>query len=239
MSERGQSVPPDVDLVDAPYLDDAERAESEWLRARERDPHAPAPSPQIPRDHARLEHVLGNLAVEATDESWHDEVLKLAAASTATAPRRWWQWPAFRWGAIAATTAAAAVVVLLLLRPRTTAPDRELELEIRRGSVVRGDTREAAVGDHLIIRTRPRGASELRVYRADGPLVARCPGGPACTNSAADLYAIDLVLSAPVRYEVILVVGANAAPPESTLDDFVNAAVAAKARIEQYPIDVR
>src|SRR5262245_3938850 len=86
MSERKRSADPEADdLAEAPFLDELERAESAWLRARESDPHAPAPSLKIASEYAELEDLLGRLPSAPADESWHDEVLRAASASTPSA----------------------------------------------------------------------------------------------------------------------------------------------------------
>jgi hypothetical protein len=74
------------DLVDAPFIDDDERAESEWLLARDHDPAAQAPSSMLASDYAELEGLLGNLPAGVADESWHEDVLR-AAVSSAPASR--------------------------------------------------------------------------------------------------------------------------------------------------------
>jgi hypothetical protein len=233
MKPRGSSP---EDLAVAPFIDDAERAESEWLIARENDPGAPAPSSKIASDHAEIHDLLGSLPLGSSDESWHDDVLKLASVSVSVTPLR--RRPLLRWTGGALLAAAAAVVVVVSLRPRPPAP--ELEVAIHHGDPSRSDSRDAAVSDRLIVRARPRGASELRVYRADGPLVARCPDGPRCTTPAQGEYAIDITLDAPVQYHVILVVGTVAPLPEGTMDTYIDAARTANARIVTYqPIDVR
>lgn len=222
------------DLADAPFLDDAERAESEWLLARENDPGAPAPTSMLVREHAELESLLGTLPPGSTDESWHDEVLRLASSST-TPLRPRARRPAYRW-AMAGTLVAVAAVAVLMLRPRPRAD--ELEVAIRHGDHVRGDSSEAVVGDHLIIRARPGGPSDLRVYRGNGTLVARCPDGPGCITPVRGEHAIEITFDAPVQYYVILVVGRTDLPA-ATMDAYLDAARAANVRIVTYePIDV-
>jgi len=223
------------DLADAPFIDDAERAESAWLLAREHDPNAPAPSSKIASDYAELEDLLGNLPSGPADESWQDEVLRTAAAS-ASPPRPWRRRAIARWTTGEALVAAAAVAVLLLRpRPRTD----ELEIAIRHTSATRGDSQEAVVGDRLVVRARPHGAGDLRVFRSGGTLVARCPDGPGCSASAHGEYTIEITLDAPVRYQVILVVGMVNASPGGTMDAYLDAAREANARILMHqPIDV-
>jgi hypothetical protein len=234
MSESKRPTP---DLVDAPFIDDEERAEAAWLLARDSDPSTPAPSRELARDHAELEDLLGNLPAGASVESWHDEVLRLATSSAAPSrpPRRR---RAYRWAIAGALVAAAAVAAVVLIpRPRPRAGG--LEVAIRPGDPARGDSTEAVVGDHVVIRARPRGTGDLRVYRADGVLVARCPDGPGCITAAHGEHAIDVRLDAPVQYHVILVDGLTGDLPGQTMDAYLDAARAANARIVTYPpIDV-
>ncbi len=249
-SERDPGAEAD-DLAGLPSDDDAvERAESAWLLAREHDPGAPAPSPAIAREYAELEDLLGDLPPGSSDESWQEEVSRLAMASAAPAPpprrRRVYRW------ALAGTLAAAAAVaavVLLFPRPDPRAPAGELEVVIHTGDAVRGDvgrlhwrgdglggdSTEAAVGDRLIVRARPRARGELRVYRAGGTLVARCPGGPGCTVSGDGGHSIEVRLEAPVPHHVILVVGMTGDLPGATMEAYLDAARAANARIVIHP----
>jgi hypothetical protein len=227
-------LPDTGDLSEVPYVDDAERAESEWLLARERDPAARAPSAKIANDYAELEDLLGDLPASRGDDGWQDSVLRAAAAATPLrAPRR----SAVRWVAGGALVAAAAVIAFRVI---PGAPRAELEVAIRRDAGTRGDGAVASVGDHLVVTARPREPSDLRVYRDDGILVARCPSGPACTVSSGGDYTIDVRLDAPVPHHVVLVIGATAPLPDGTLDAYVNAARGANARIVVYPsINVR
>jgi hypothetical protein len=77
------------DFVDAPFIDDDERAESEWLLARDNDPDARAPSSEIASDYAEIEDLLGNLPTGIADEVWHDEVLRAAIASAPSPGDNW------------------------------------------------------------------------------------------------------------------------------------------------------
>lgn len=218
----------DGDDDPGPFEDGAERAEHEWLLAREADPGAAPPSPQIASEYAEIEKLLGELPAGARDDSWHDDVVKPQAT-----PLAWWRRKTARWtmaGAVAAT-AAAAGAILLLRDPR------ELDVAIRSGGNVRGKG-EASVGDQLVITARPAGPGDLRVYRADGALVARCPGSTECTIRTGE-YSITVTLGAPVQYHVILVVGAPGAAADAGLDAFLDAARAANAHIVRHrPIDV-
>lgn len=239
MSERERSASATAgDLVDAPFIDDAERAESDWLIARESDQGTRPPSAKIASDHAEIDDLLGNLPLGPSDESWHDDVLRLASASV-TPLRPWWRKPVVRWATGGTLVAAAAAMAMVVLRPRPPVPRGELEVAIHHGDPARGDSREAVVGDRLVVKAHPGDASELRVYRADGPLVARCPNGPRCSIPAQGEHVIDVTLDAPVQYHVILVVGVRDPLPDGTMDTYLDAARAANARIVMHrPIDV-
>jgi hypothetical protein len=219
------------DPAEAPSLPDAMRAESEWLLARETDPSAPAPSPEIAADYAELEALLGSLPSGCTGERWQEEVLRAASALPS---RPWWRTPVFKWVTTGALATAASVVVWRLL-PRT--PD--LEVRFRHTSTTRSTPGEHVIGDHLVITARPREAGDLRVYRSDGALVGRCPHGPGCKAGAHGVQTIDITLDAPVQYQVILVDGVSDAPPDGSIDAYLAAARAANARVIIYqPIDV-
>lgn len=242
MSEGKRSIAPDADdLVHAPFLDEAERSEFEWLLARESNPSAPAPSGKIAGDYAELEELLATLPARSSDDSWQQDVLR-ATRTSAPPPAPWWRRGLARWTLRSTVVAAAAALVLLFFLPP---PPRELEVEI----VHRDDKRSqvdpkrgndsVVLGDHLVVVARPDGAADLRVYRsdgklADGTLVARCPDGPSCRTSTHGKYIIDVELDAPVEYRVILVVGMSDATVTAK-DAFVDAARAANARIITYP----
>jgi hypothetical protein len=231
MSTRKRSAAPeDDDLADVPFIDDAERAESEWLLARENDPSAPAPSSKIESDYAEIEDLLATLPSGISDESWHDEVLRVVSSS-ALPSRPWWRSTTFRWAMGGAFVAAAAIAVWVVI-PR---PPAELEVATRQVSAARSDPEEVVVGDHLVVTARPRGAGDLRVYRSDGILVARCPHGPVCRTLPHGEYTIELTLDAPAQYQVILVVGMGDAALNGTMEAYLDAAHAANARIVRHP----
>lgn len=237
MSRRAQTPAPEAeDLANAPYLDDAERAESEWLLVRDSAASAPPPAQRIAKDYEHLEDLLGSLPAGSPDERWHDEVLK-AASSLATSQRAPRRRAVFKWafgGALLATASFAAI--LLLLRPA------ELEVSIQHGNEAR-DAGETVVGDRLMVEARPKGgAGDLRVFQANGTPVAKCPDGPGCRVSSRGHYVIDLTLEKPVQYQVILVVGDGAAVsrlPDGAMSEYLKAANAADVRIVMYrPINV-
>jgi hypothetical protein len=237
MSPRARSPVAEAgDLVDAPFIDDAERAESEWLLARERDPGARAPSESIAQEYEHLENMLGTLPAGPSDERWHDDVLR-AASSWATSARPGRRRRLFTWALGSGLAAAATLaVILLVLRPS------ELEVAIRHGTQARGAD-EAVVGDRMTVEARPQGGlGDLRVFQANGIPVAKCPNGPGCRFVSGGHYVIDLTLDKPVQYQVILVVGDGAALsklPDGAMSGYLTAAGAANLRITVYrTIDV-
>jgi hypothetical protein len=243
MSDRKRGVPTDSDdLGKAPFLDEAERTEFEWLLARDSDPDAPAPSSAIARNYAELEELLATLPSQVSDDRWQQEVMQAASKST-PALAAWSYRRMVRWTSGVAVAVAAAAA--LALWPCGTASPRELEVAIvhadqRRSDVdpKRGDG-SAVLGDHLVVTARTSGLTDLRVYRSDGKLVARCPDGPGCRTPLQGEYTIDVELDAPVEYRVILAVGMSDATVTEK-DAYLEAARVAKARVVTYPpISVR
>jgi hypothetical protein len=230
MSPRRRTPPGELDrVVEAPFIDDAERAEFEWLLERERSPEAPAPSPEIASEYARLDDLLARMPTALAHPDWQDEVLAKAAALDVP----WWRRPKLRWplGGAGVVMAAAAAVWLLV-------PSPELEIAFAQTGHSRG-VGEVAVGDHLVITARPPDGGDLRVFATHGAPVARCPSGPGCTISARGTYRLDVMLDAPGTYHVVLAVGFHGAPAEEILDGYVDAATAGGARVVQRAIVVR
>lgn len=253
MTTRKRGAAPEADdLADVPFLDDAERDESAWLLARERDPGAPAPALNIASEYGEIEDLLSNLPAGSLDERWQDEVLR-AASPSAPPSRPWWRRAAFRWAMGGTFVTAAAIAVLVLI---SRAPTPELDVAILDADPARGRSREvvvgdqtrsasekAAVGSRLVVTARPRGAGDLRVFRreaTDGTLVAGCPHGPKCVAPAQGEYTIEITLDAPGEYQVILVVGMSNALPSGTMNAYLKAASDASVRIVMSrPIEVR
>jgi hypothetical protein len=237
-STSDRSEPVDDDLV-APPADEDERAEAEWLLARERDPAAPPPSPEIAREYAELEDLLANLPMGARDQSWHAEVLR-AAASTSPATRLpWWRRTTRTW-TIAAAVASAAIIVGVVVLPRD--PDRpreELAVRVIQVALARSGPADVVPGDRAVVTANPSGAlADLRIYRRNGTLVARCPpAGPLCRSSPDGGYTIELTLDEIGTYEAVLVLGmANAPEP---VDQLLRAVDAGHARITRKTIEVK
>lgn len=255
MSEGKRTAQADVeDLERAPFLDEEERAEAAWLLARDKDPAAPPPAPALQREYAVLEDLLGRLPAPAETGDWQQEVLRRAKAASAPAAhvatpaaepqanpsappappgsgavlpfRRRATW----WAASAALVAAAAVLAIVLAFPRPAPPSGELTIELRRGDLVRGDPKEAAVGDVLVIRGRAE-AGDLRVFRADGALVGRCPDGPGCTMDASGERSLEIKLDQPTEYRVILVTGTSEILPGMARSEYLEAVHAQRGAI--------
>jgi hypothetical protein len=222
--------------VDQPASDASERAEAEWLLARETNPAAPAPSPQAASEYVELEHMLATLPDPRSDHSWHDEVLKKALASpdevkggmlrpTPAARRAWWKRSATRWGGGAAAAAAAAAIVVVGLRAekRTTGENSEVAVDVSYEGGVRGDSERLS----SIIARGPKG--ELRVFRkasltATGYLVARCvPSEVRCKEKGNELV-LSISLEEPGHYYVVSADRAVTGADDATLEEFQQAA---------------
>lgn len=213
---------------DQPVAHDVDQAELEWLLVREEDPGAPAPFPELAADYAELEALLGSLSSGPSGDSWHHEVLRAVSAPA----RPWWRTARFRW---VLGGAAAAAAVVWMLRPGPPV----LEVAVHHRGTTRGSPNEASVGDRLVVTARPREVGDLRVYRSDGVLIARCPHGPGCSRGSHGAQTIEVTLDAPVLYRVILVDGASPASPDGSMDGYLEAARAAHARITQHkPVEV-
>jgi hypothetical protein len=141
----------------------------------------------------------------------------------------------------AAVALAAAVVLAFALRPRPAPPSPELALavEVTRGSEpMRGDM--ARLGDRLAVSVRAGAAArlEVRVYRDDRELVARCTTEPPCRRTATGVAA-EVVLGNPGRYQVLVVDGRPPPDPPGGLDrDASQAAQAGGAVLISAPIEV-
>ncbi|HVV82334.1 MAG TPA: hypothetical protein VHE35_04615 [Kofleriaceae bacterium] len=225
----------DPDELLAP-ADDEERAEGDWLLARDADPAAAPPSPELAREHEQLAELLATLPVGQDDDRWKDELLAAAHADDAkrAPPPRRHRWPQLVAGA--GVIAAGAIVLIVVTWPKPAVT--ELDVRAERDHRVRGGVDEVAVGDHLIVRARPAADGELRVYEGDHHLLLRCPGAPGCA-AGAHRWKVDLVVTAPVVHHIVLAAGAVPAAADAGFGDYVKAAHDAGVRIRiQPPIDV-
>ncbi len=236
------------EAFDADSADADERAEAAWLLARERDPEAPPPSPELARQHEELEHLFETMPVGPPDSSWHDSVLQQLAARSAEratadakpatandnspparsaeptkpapAPRPWHRRSSSVGTMIGTFAAVAAVAVAAVwMRPAT---DEGLQLAFTQVDAVRSGGDAHNIGERLTVKA-PDGI--LRVYRNDaakGLEIAHCPGGPGCTVASDGALTLVLPLEAQGEHHVLWIRDAKAgAVPASgaTLDD--------------------
>lgn len=161
-------------------LDDDER----WLQAREEGSPLPPLSRERVAAYEALTEMVRSRARIAPPPSARDE-LRAALDRDELAARRQAR---RRWATYAASAVVAAAVVLIVLW-RRPAPDEFMVVRIE-GAEVRGTSRGSAAGDHysasvgerLVVDARHPELKELRVYRDDHDLVARCPGDPGCAG---------------------------------------------------------
>lgn len=261
------SEPKDPASDGAAPVDEDARAEAEWLLAKESSPDAAAPSAELAKQHQELSHLLATLPAGKSDERRHAAVLERVAAaraaknpakgtkavtastpspssspSASTAPRAWWRRPAVQWSLGGAMAAAAAVALWLNLGPKRPAEPSEIHLAVYHQGAVRSSPDEIAVGDRLIVKAKPRGRGEVRVFRSDGTEVGRCPGSPTCTTGADGALTLEVSLDSPLQYRAIFVIGvepAALAPPGAAMNAYLEAARAADAELVlPQPIDV-
>jgi hypothetical protein len=220
----------------SPPADEAERAEIAWLLAKASDPSAPAPSPQLAAEHAELEALLLSLPMGPTDDSWHEAVLKKALASSPAGPASppWWRRRWLQWSIGGALAVAVALVLRIALPPKPSAR-ATLALSSRTSEGARARGRETSAGGILIAEGKPRGPGELRVYRPNGRLLTKCPGGPGCTVASNGDLSIEITLDGVGEFRVILVSGLHGPLPEpadGSLNAYIDAALSAHAHIE-------
>jgi hypothetical protein len=225
----------DDDYSNPTFDSDAERAEHEWLIAREANPDAVPPSPEVAQCYAHLESLLSSLPAPADDAHWQEALLKRAAErgdSPSPARRPWRRRPEVY--ATAGAIFAVAAILLIFLYPRkpTIDPDAAIALAytITHSGTQRADPKDAAIHDSFESRL-PRGDNDLRIYRPDGSLAARCPEGPGCTTTAGGSQ-LHVQLDLPGRYSVFLVVGTTKIPIDGTKSEFLERVRVVQARME-------
>lgn len=222
--------------TESDFGSEADRAEAEWLLARERDPGAPVPSAQLGAEHAELRTLLSSLPDALHDDAWQDAILKQVspAPHSPVAPQPpWWRRRWIQWSAGGGLAMAVAFAIWLLLRP--TPP----ELEVTTISRLDKRTNDIAVGDQLLVKASPRGNAELRVFRSNGEMLARCPSGPACTVASSGELRIELVLDAPDHYRVVLASGLKQRLPDGDMNTYIDIARARGAHIVVRDIEAR
>lgn len=219
----------DDDKVIPAFADEAERAEYEWLRARDRDPDAPPPSAQVAREYEVLEDLLGSLPVPPLAAAAPLPPVEEVAGARPRRRSRWWL------AAVAAALVAALILVLVIVPPaQFGSRGRVDQIASERGlfsiRVAKADTlnrRAIGLGDVATLEVDDNHERELRVYR-DQALIARCPRGPACGPAGTGTLTLTLRVDRLGTYDVVLLEGATqlGAPPEvgSTLPELLKLA---------------
>lgn len=224
--------------------DPQDRAEVEWLLAREENPDAPPPNAALAQEHAELAHMLDTLPVGKPDRGWHDDVLRLideeeaakAAAPAATkepAPLAtittlpWWRRTAVRISAAGTAVAAAAATTMVLMS--SGGPVFKLGITTADNVVVRGSSesveeRVLAVGKMYSIVSEGSydGEVEIRIFRREesSSVVKMCD--QAATRCMANEKAPILKIkpSSPGKYIAVAIKGKSALPENATLKQF-------------------
>jgi hypothetical protein len=191
----------------------------------------PPPAPERVATYQKLQQMIASLPDERTPRGWEAEVLASlsampladddgvaatrhdgmarhpAAAATqdvATQRRRWLA----RRAGVPIALAATALAVLLWRTGNgpgeKPAPALALSAEVvpRVGTRAARAAGEAALGDRLRVEQRDLGDGELRIYRDDREVVARCVAGT-CRRSAAGRLELELELTAPGSYRAV------------------------------------
>ncbi|HEU4412031.1 MAG TPA: hypothetical protein VFS43_42715 [Polyangiaceae bacterium] len=201
-----------------------------WLRSRARGEAGAHPDPGQAAGYERLERALGELPRHDAPASFRADLSRALDREVRAPGRRW---------LYSAVPLAAAALALLVWGGVGAPPDEPPTLahEIVSGGVVRGDF--AARGDLLRVRARLSGEGELRVYRDGSEIVLRCRGAGETCREGRDggqrSLRGELELSAPGRYDVVLLSGKSAPRPAGRLEDDLRAARAAGAKIFQEP----
>ncbi len=239
--------------LDEPPKDARERAEAEWLLAREKDPAAPPPSAAVAREYEELEQLLGSMPDGPSDQSWHDEILKKAKAKAKPAledgigngeivpkpsPRRhpWWKGAAALWagGGLATAAAAAAVLTVVTTASKPTpADDGNLLVATNMQAKLRG------AGDKpgsLDITSR---SGDVRVFRKTSPTsagsqYARCATAGDLCKIAGDKLTFHVVLEQPGEYQVVWLPRALEDTDGVTLEELERAASKHKLKLRYW-----
>lgn len=221
---------------DQPPKDSRERAEADWLLARERGLSASPPSAETAKDYEELEHMFATLPEAESDESWHDEVLKKAMAPTvassaagtaveipASRPRRpWWKGSSIRWASGGLAMAGAAAILFVAIIPR---PDGVAEIAMAPTKYefdVRGERRPSEL-------TARGEKGELRIFRkasrtSPARFFARCvPATEQCKDIGEQL-AFTVSIAEPGIYIAVSVEGPINVEETATMEEFRQAA---------------
>jgi hypothetical protein len=191
-----------------------------WLLARQRGEPAEVPVDDARQaSYGRLENLIAQLPEVEPPAGWQARAfqalpLETAPSSTvgkASNRRR------LIFAALAAGLVAVAVGAWQFQKPAATHLDRELWVEVIPSELIHRGT-VAQVGDVLNVSSSVA-TDELRLYRADGSLVARCRGASDCVASQTQGQTISTLAwkaLAPGRYRAVSLRGAPI--PEPTGD---------------------
>lgn len=165
------------------------------------------------RAHASRQELIDALPLIGADVTgdphWQAKVWQVIDGKPARAPGRW------RWQLAGALAAASAIALWigLDLRPRDVRPSVEI---VDTGPPRRSKT--AHIGDHL--RVAVGETSDVWIYR-DDHLVLQCRAHEASDRCALDSHGmmIDMALSTPGEYRVIITMAPFALAPSGKLDD--------------------
>jgi hypothetical protein len=229
--------------------------DAEWLLEREEGRAGAAPSPEAARVYAALTDELEQLPVLRAPAGWRERFVasldepapvgRLAEASVdgavvadgaaaeppaptvaAAVSRRWWRY--------AAVPLALAAGIALYVRGRSGEPaGGAIDVEVRAGDTVRRSGETPAVGDTLHVHVQLVGPGELRIYRNDSAVLARCPGHPACESQpdGDGSLSVAIPMEAAGRYRAAVIIGSDQVPVTGSLDGDVAAARARGARV--------
>jgi hypothetical protein len=134
-----------------------------------------------------------------------------------------------RWIGVAAGALAAAALVMLVFALRRPRAAPALEVSSERTNLQRADM--LAVHDTLTVRATE--LEEVRLYAANGSLLARCPRGPHCVDGR-----LELVLEVPGKLALIGVAMCQLPEPAGFADDLARAKEA-KCTIVERSVTVR
>ena len=144
----------------------------------------------------RVQQMIGALPDEEPPPQLSHRVFAQLAESPSPRRRKlaWWMF---------APPAIAAIAAVALMRCSSPAESQPLALRVtvQHDQTVRRAT-SAAIGDALIIESSAN-ASEIRIYRNDGQIVATCPGSTNCVV-VDDKRTLRIVTEAPGTYRAVV-----------------------------------
>jgi hypothetical protein len=185
------------------------------------------------RAHASRQELIEALpligAGDTGDPYWQAKVWQRIDGERARAPRRW------RWQLAGALTVACVIVLWIGLgrtRPGGVRPRIEIEGSVAMRSIA------AHVDDRLSVMVGE--TSDVWIYRANR-LVRACRARQVSDGCVPDDHGmvVELLLTDPVAYRVIIVDAPGTLVPRGGLDDDLGALESASAPYEEYRISVR